>query len=103
MLIVSYTTILSSSRTGVAAEIAEVAICAFGLFYTYIQRVLAKSLATRTKFIATEYLLKWDPVYSGAMRARVMPLKNVQSDWIPGALAVLWAVLLAVALMGSTK
>jgi hypothetical protein len=98
MLIVSYTTLLTYSGASRLIDISAINLCIFGLFYTYVQRVLAIGLASRGKFLRENYLMKMDPLFRDMEQARLMPLKGVQTNWIPGALAALWGTLLLIAI-----
>ena len=100
MFMVSYVTAISSEKESeIRFKCIEVSLCLFGIAFSIIQFLLTRSISFRLRKLRSEYLVVMDPIfliYDKGFRTRLGP---VQTVWIPVALAIVWIVMLVVAVL----
>jgi hypothetical protein len=89
MFMVSFVTLFSTQKNkDLRFAILEIAICLFGIFFSFIQFLLAKSLSVGLRLLRQQFLVDIDPiftVYESSFRNR---LGSIQTTWIPVSLVL---------------
>ncbi|MBZ0140602.1 MAG: hypothetical protein K8H87_12650 [Pseudorhodoplanes sp.] len=94
MLVMAFATLFSADLPTLKIRLVEIVIACFGLFYSWVQYVMTRSLVAKLQMLKENYLIPLDPVFKEYMDTNPTVPPTLQSTWLAMILGGVWFILL---------